>query len=45
MGFSISSFFLNICIKNNKWKMAEKIVQFRKFHLAKPMRKTLKLVD
>ena len=42
MGFSVSSFFLIICIKNNKWKTADKILQFRKSYLAKHMRNIVK---
>jgi hypothetical protein len=38
---NITSFALNVCVKYNQWKMASKIIDFRKKHIAQPLRKEL----
>lgn len=36
-----SSHVLNICVKNKWWGIAQKVINFRKNHVAKTLRKKL----
>jgi hypothetical protein len=38
---SFTSIILNACIKAQWWKMAKSLTEFRKNHLALPMRKLM----
>jgi len=38
---NITSFLLNECIKAEMWKFAKHLTEFRKTHLAVPMRKLI----
>lgn len=39
---NMTSFLLNICVKKQKWNYANKIIEFRKKHIAKTLRCKLK---
>lgn len=40
---NVTSVALNVCVKYNQWKLAGKIIEFRKKHIATRLRKELSL--